>query len=220
MGGRHVVLIGRNGGEVLRILKAGNPGEPSTVAFDLALGFSSFEEETSAVFNNFSFIQTSANDGLGDGVDRDLIVIASGTEKKVAIVDLMSGSPEGSIVTMRDDAEMTARRNRREVEWVVGTSYVWIDGSGQAELYILDIDRKEIVRTINGITTTKMLSVENFAAKRTNQLISQQVSAAIADLPVVDLTEPDIVIMKNTDVKISDTQLAGVIEDDSDIDAV
>ena len=27
--GRHVVLVGRNGGEVLRILKAGEPGEPS-----------------------------------------------------------------------------------------------------------------------------------------------------------------------------------------------
>lgn len=218
--GRFVVLVGRNGGEVLRIIKTGEPGVPSTVAFDLSLGFSTFEEETSAVHTDFAFIQTSASDEMGDGVDRDLIIIASGTENKVALVDISSGSPVVTIVTMRDDAAMTARRNRREVEWVVGTSYVWIDGSGQAELYILDIDRKEIVRTINGITTTKMLSVENFAAKRTNQLISQQVSAAIADLPVVDLTEPDIVIMKNTDVKVSDTQLAGVIEDDSDIDAV
>jgi len=227
--GRHVVLIGRNGGEVLRILKAGNPGEPSTVAFDLALGFSSFEEETSAVFNDFSFIQTSASDGMGDGVDRDLIVIASGTENKVAIVDLMSGSPEVSMVTMRDDAEMTARRNRRQVEWVVGTPYVWIDGTGGEEVYVLDVDKKEMVRSISGVTTTKMLSVENYAAKRTAELISQQITAAIADIPVaptetkttVDSSSSDMKAMEE-DPDILTSQLTNTeqYEDDSDIDPV
>ena len=159
------------------------------MAYDLALGFSNFEEEDSAVFNDFAFIQTSASDGMGDGVDRDLIVIASGTENKVAIVDLMSGAPETTIVEMRDDAEMSARKNRRQVEWVIGTSYVWIDGTGAEDVYVLDVDKKEMVRTITGVTTTKMISVENYAAKRTAELISQQITAAIADIPEPTKTE-------------------------------
>merc|ERR1711935_909088 len=234
--GRHIVLVGRNGGEVLRILKAGAPGEVSTVAYDLALGFTNFEEEESAVFNDFAFIQTSASDGMGDGVDRDLIVIASGTENKVAIVDLMSGEPVTTIVTMRDDAEMSARRNRRQVEWVIGTSYVWIDGTGAEDVYVLDVDKKEMVRTITGVTTTKMLSVENYAAKRTAELISQQITAAIADIP--EPTQPQTqtqsttndntdaqtttLTTDNTDVQQQALEVSSgpEYEDDSDIDLV
>merc|ERR1711935_677632 len=209
--GRHIVLVGRNGGEVLRILKAGAPGEVSTVAYDLALGFTNFEEEESAVFNDFAFIQTSASDGMGDGVDRDLIVIASGTENKVAIVDLMSGEPVTTIVTMRDDAEMSARRNRRQVEWVVGTSYVWIDGTGAEDVYVLDVDKKEMVRTITGVTTTKMLSVENYAAKRTAELISQQITAAIADIP--EPTQPQTQTQTETQTQ---TQTQSTTNDNTD----
>lgn len=176
--GRHVVLVGRNGGEVVRILAAGAAGEKSTVAFDLELGFSTFEEEDSAVFNDFAFIQTTKE---VEGVDRDMIIIASGTENKVAMVDVSSGTPQVTIVTMRDDSDMTARRNRRQVEWIAGTPYVWIDGTGSEEVYVLDIDAKKMVKTITGQTTTKMLSVENFAAKRTADLISEQIKAAIAD---------------------------------------
>jgi len=177
--GRHVVLVGRNGGEVVRILAAGAAGEKSTVAFDLELGFSTFEEEESAVFNDFAFIQTTKE---VEGVDRDMIIIASGTENKVALVDVISGTPQVTIVTMRDNSDMSARRNRRQVEWVAGTPYVWIDGTGSEEVYVLDIDAKKMVKTITGQTTTKMISVENFAAKRTADLISQQIKAAIADL--------------------------------------
>ena len=110
-----------------------------------------------------------------------MIIIASGTENKVALVDVSSGTPQVTIVTMRDDSDMSARKNRRQVEWVAGTPYVWIDGTGSEEVYVLDIDAKKMVKTITGQTTTKMLSVENFAAKRTADLISEQIKAAIAD---------------------------------------
>merc|ERR1712194_300132 len=188
--GRHVVLVGRNGGQVVRFLKAGEPGKPSTVAFDLELGFSTFEEETSAVFSDFSFVQTSASDGMSDGIDR----------------------------------YMTARRNRRQVEWVVGTPYVWIDGTGAEEVYILNVDTKEIVRVLTDITTTKMMSVENFAAKRTASLISQQINAAIADLPVPEpVPEPVKTAAADETETTSQTTTAAVataIKDDSDIDPV
>ena len=52
------------------------------------------------------------SDSMGDGVDRDIIIIASGKENKVAILDVSSGIPEISIVSMRDDTELTPRRYR------------------------------------------------------------------------------------------------------------
>merc|ERR1712106_2365 len=76
--GRHVVLVGRNGGQVIRILKAGVNGAISTVAIDLELGFSTVDEETSVVYNDFAFIQTAVDDDImNTGIARDLIVIES-----------------------------------------------------------------------------------------------------------------------------------------------
>ena len=45
--GRYIVLAGRNGGEIVRILSASKPSEEPTVAFELALGFYTLDEETS-----------------------------------------------------------------------------------------------------------------------------------------------------------------------------
>jgi len=182
--GRHIVLVGRNGGEVIRILKAGANGAPSTVAFDLALGFSTEGEETSVVFNDFAFIQTGKDDGIDGmpGVERDIIVIASGTENKVAIIDISGAENKVNIIELRDDTAMSAKKNRRQVEWCVGTPFVWVDGAGEDEMYVLNVDTKEIVTTIMGLKSKKMISVENYAAKRTAELISQQINGAVTDL--------------------------------------
>merc|ERR1712238_289621 len=148
---------GRNGGEVIRILKAGANGAPSTVAFDLALGFSTEGEETSVVFNDFAFIQT----GKDDGID--------------------------------------------------GTPFVWVDGAGEDEMYVLNVDTKEIVTTIMGLKSKKMISVENYAAKRTAELISQQINGAVTDLS------------GNLGSLLSASQSSApntVAEDDNDIDPV
>merc|ERR1712238_299005 len=192
---------GRNGGEVIRILKAGANGAPSTVAFDLALGFSTEGEETSVVFNDFAFIQTGKDDGIDGmpGVERDIIVIASGAENKVNIIEL------------RDDTAMSAKKNRRQVEWCVGTPFVWVDGAGEDEMYVLNVDTKEIVTTIMGLKSKKMISVENYAAKRTAELISQQINGAVTDLS------------GNLGSLLSASQSSApntVAEDDNDIDPV
>merc|ERR1719162_1554393 len=128
---------------------------------------------------------------------------------------------------MRDDTELTARRNRRQVEWVVGTQYVWIDGTNQEEIYVLDIDSKQVIRTVKGVPTTKMLSVENFAAKRTNDLIAQRISAAISDfVPDMMGTDQDTDKSKGKDedtsysVKSEISALSESTDDDNDIDPV
>jgi len=183
--GRFIVLVGFNGGEVLRVLKMGAPDEKSSVAFDLELGFDKTDAEKSNVFNDFAFIQT---DGSEDGIKRDMIIVGSGTENKIAIVDMLkldaSGHPELTIVTLSASEESSSNRNRRQVEWVVGTPFVWIDGTASEEVYVANIDEKTAVRTITGVKTSKMLSVENYERKRIASLISDQImmqqSAAIA----------------------------------------
>lgn len=174
--GRHIVLVGRNGGEVLRILEAGANGEKSKVLYDLELGFSTVDQEDSAVYNDFAFIQSN---GEEDGIKRDMIVIAAGTENTVALVDLMqtdsSGNPKVIKVSLSSNEEVTARRNRRQVEWVIGTSYVWIDGTDAQEVYVVDIDKKTS-KTITGFTTSKMLSVENYERKRIAKLVAEQIA--------------------------------------------
>ena len=109
--GKYVVHISRTGGEVVRILLASNPGEESTIAFGLVLDFSMIDEETSAVYSDFAFLQTSASDYMGDSVDRYMTIIVSGTERKVEIIDVSIESPEISIVTMKNDTELTEWRN-------------------------------------------------------------------------------------------------------------
>jgi len=207
--GRHVVLVGRNGGQVIRILKAGVNGAISTVAIDLELGFSTVDEETSVVYNDFAFIQTAVDDDImNTGIARDLIVIASGTENKVAFIDITDDKNDVTIVTLSNSAVMTAKKNRRQVEWCVGTPYVWVDGASADEMYILNIDTKQMVTTIQGINSKKMISVENYAAKRTADLIAQQMMAAVTDTDEVNVNSvnPAPVVVQN--------------KDDSDIDPV
>lgn len=175
--GRHIVLVGRNGGEVLRILRTGQTGQKSTVAYDLELGFTTTNAEKTAVYNDFAFIQTDETD---DGVVRDMIVIASGTENKVALVDLLNIDANGkpSVVTLNlgSNEELTANRNRRQVEWVVGTPYVWIDGASKNEVYVVHIDQKKNIRTIEGPNTAKMITIENYERKRIAKLVADQIT--------------------------------------------
>ena len=111
------------------------------VVFDLELGFSTVDEKTSAVFSDFTFIKTSDQD-MGGNINRDMVIIASEIEHKVAIVDILSGSSVLTVVSLRYETFMTAQRNRRQVEWVIGTPYIWIDGTSDRELYVLNTDTK------------------------------------------------------------------------------
>jgi len=223
--GRHIVLVGRNGGEVLRILAAGEPGEKSTVAFDLALGFSTVDEEDSAVYNDFAFIQTGSGSGEPE---RDIIVIGSGTENKVAIIDIANGN-KVTIVDLptQSDGEMTARRNRRQIEHAKGTPYVWIDGTGELEMYVLNVDDATIVTTLTGLATTKMISVENYAAKRTADLIAQQIMGSVSDMQakIDNMEKKTTQSTGNSQTSTSSTTMSSgantvVKDDDSDIDPV
>ena len=137
----------------------------------MELGFDSTGEEDSAVFNDFAFVQTHSH--TDDHVYRDMIIVASGTENQVALVDMTKGYPMVTKITLSTSTDLTARRNRRQVEWVRGTPFVWIDGTDtdEGEVYVINVDTKSLVRTITGVKTTKMLNVENYERKHTMDLI-------------------------------------------------
>jgi hypothetical protein len=137
----------------------------------LELGFDSTGEEDSAVFNDFAFVQTHSH--TDDHVYRDMIIVASGTENQVALVDMTKGYPMVTKITLSTSTDLTARSNRRQVEWVRGTPFVWIDGTDtdEGEVYVINVDTKSLVRTITGVKTTKMLNVENYERKHTMDLI-------------------------------------------------
>ena len=138
----------------------------------MELGFDTTGEEDSAVFNDFAFVQTHSH--TDDHVYRDMIIVPSGTENQVALVDMTKGYPMVTKITLSTSTDLTARSNRRrQVEWVRGTPFVWIDGTDtdEGEVYVINVDTKSLVRTITGVKTTKMLNVENYERKHTMDLI-------------------------------------------------
>ena len=126
-----------------------------TVFADLELGFNSTSYKDKQVHSDFAFIEI-------DG--KTIIVFVSATENRAAIVDITNGanSIKTSYVKIAD-GRTTARGLGRQNEWAVGTPYVWIDGSGKQEVYVLDVVNKKVMITIKGVFTTKILSVQNYA---------------------------------------------------------
>jgi hypothetical protein len=213
--GRFIVLVGHNGGTTIRILETGEPSEKSTVWADLELGFNATYHEDDVVYSDFAFVEQ-------DG--KDIIVFVSGTENRAAIVDITGGA--GSIKTsyiMLAEGESTSRRLRRQIEWAVGTPYVWIDGTGNQEIYVIDVMKGELVSKLEGISTTKMLSVQNYAKMAQDKMQMEAIQAAIdAQLAVNEKALADAADNKPKEVVQVKTQESATAPytDDDDIDVV
>merc|ERR1712238_436423 len=153
--GRFIVLIGHNGGTTIRVLETGATSEKSTIWADLSLGFNATYHEDDVVHGDFAFVEK-------DG--KDIIVFVSGTENRAAVVDITGGASDIKTTYVNlAEGESTSNRLRRQIEWAAGTNYVWIDGTANKEVYIIDVMSAELVTTLTGISTTKMLSVQNYA---------------------------------------------------------
>lgn len=216
--GKHIVMLGRNGGTSIRVLATGAPGKPSTVFADLKLGFNSTTYEEDQVFNDYAFID---NDG------KKMIVFAAGTENKVAIIDVTDGTADVTYVTF-SEGPLTSYRERRQVEWAVGTNYVWVDGAGNDEVYVIDVMSKSLVNTISNVETTRLLSVDNHARNVQNSIMQEYIESMItADREA----NPPQVIKETTQIvkEVEETQTVSAqsatgttepYEDDNDIDLV
>jgi len=217
--GKYIVLIGRNGGTSVRILKAGATNEKSTVFADLELGFNSTTYEDDQIFTDFAFVEQ-------DG--KSLFVIVAGTENRAAIVDL--DNINNPVFVQLAIGENTARRRRRQVEWAVGTPYVWVDGTGESEIYVIDAMKGVLVNTIEGLYTSKLLSVQNYAkmneARMQQELIDEAIaaSAALQESMKAEATGNSATTESsgklNVEAAAAESASQNNYTDDNDIDAV
>merc|ERR1712207_29566 len=115
------------------------------------------------IYNDFAFI----NNG-----EMDIGVFGSSTENKLAIVDFSTNPPSTSKITLTEKVKEDGFWERRQVEWAVGTDYVWVEGSEYDEIYVVDVVQKIVVKTITGINPRQMVSVNN--VQREQQAIMVQ----------------------------------------------
>ena len=169
----YIVLLGKNGGKTVRVLAAGSEGSPSKILADLELDFNRTGFETLSVAKDFAFVER-------DG--KTLFVMPSGTEHKVAIVDFTDGGKfETTYVAFSSDKEFDrggAPHGRyRQVEWAVGTDYVWTNDSSNDEVYVIDVIQGRLVKTIPAIESTRLVSVQNFERVRMRDELLEEMRA-------------------------------------------
>jgi len=137
----------------------------STVHADLVLGFNTTGVMDDNVYEDFAFVG-------------DIAVFGSSTENKLAIVDFSTDPPVTSKITLTDKAKEDGFWERRQVEWAVGTDYVWVEGSEYEEIYVVDIVKKMVVKTITGIDPRKMVSVNNVQREQQAIMVQNMISEA------------------------------------------
>merc|ERR1711957_3448 len=96
-------------------------------------------------------------------------------------------------------------------------------GTGELEMYVLNVDDATIVTTLTGLATTKMISVENYAAKRTADLIAQQIMGSVSDMQakIDNMEKKTTQSTGGSSTATSSTASSTVVtDDDSDIDPV
>ena len=152
----YVVLLGKNGGKTIRVLECGENGSPSRVLVDLKFNFDRTGFETLSVAKDFAFVEKK------DGTT--LFVMPSGTEHKVGIVNFSSGNFETTYVKFSDkefDRGQAPHGRYRQVEWAVGTDYVWTNDSSNDEAYVIDVIHGKLVKTISD-ANSRFVSVQNW----------------------------------------------------------
>jgi len=111
---------------------------------------------------------------------------------------------------------------------------VWVDGTNAAEVYVIDVETKQKIRTIEGIKTTKILAVQNFAkiqqAKEQQEAVAAAIKAAMDAQMSSSSSSEDIMMSSESSSSSSDPSMVTAMakddanpptkDDDNDIDAV
>jgi len=158
--GKYIVLMGNDGGQNLRVLQAGENGVASTIVADVPVAF---EGGTPAQFvvSDYAFVTNN---------DKTILVVAASTDNNVALIDMDTNPPTMRKLALTSASEKTAGSSR-QVEWAIGTEYVWINGDDADEMYVVQIPGDDIMAATVASTMTavsqKMLFVKNW--ERANQ---------------------------------------------------
>jgi hypothetical protein len=167
--GQHIVLFANDGGKNVRVLQAGENGQASTVAFDLAVNFENVPPGEQAI-SDFAFI---------DWNDRTILALASGYDNNLVLADLSTTPPTINKVSLSTSASSTGGTSGRMIEWVYGTEYLWVDGSANEEIYVLKLDANggaAVHHTISEAPVSKMIYVENFGQRAVEKLMAEMIA--------------------------------------------
>mmetsp|Transcript_29505 Transcript_29505/g.45272 ORF Transcript_29505/g.45272 Transcript_29505/m.45272 type:complete len:533 (+) Transcript_29505:710-2308(+) len=183
--GKWIVLLGNDGGKNIRLMQPGKNGESSKSSIrDVAMDFEGGTPGKTVV-SDVTFIQDES---------REILIVGASTDNHIVLVDLKTFATRKMNVAP-GVAESTGGRSRN-VEWAIGTDYVWINGGESKEAYILKISggisSAVIHKTLTDISAGNMLSVDNYERKRAASLAQQLsiVQPVVPDGPVVTSSTP------------------------------
>jgi hypothetical protein len=144
----------------MRILRAGKNGKPSTVAYDIPLGFNH-------TMRDFLLIEDD---------DRKIVIMASNEQNVLHMANLNEVNPKVHSFTFKE-GENTG--DRRQLEWAEGTDYAWISGRANDavamhETYVIEIpgnnlEGTKVVKTLKGVSASKMKYVINVEREQLRQ---------------------------------------------------
>jgi hypothetical protein len=206
--GQHIVLLANDGGKNVRVLQAGENGQASTVAFDLAVNFENVPPGEQAI-SDFAFI---------DWNDRTILALASGYDNNLVLADLSTTPPTINKVSLSTSASPTGGTSGRMIEWVYGTEYLWVDGSANEEIYVLKLDANggaAVHHTISEAPVSKMIYVENFGQRAVEKLMAEMIATTQGEVDS-DTTETEggtssSDTAPNTDLLLQQMEEAGLL---------
>jgi hypothetical protein len=205
--GQHIVMFASDGGKNVRVLKAGENGQASTIAFDLAVNFENVPPGTQAI-SDFAFI---------DWNDRTILALASGYDNNLVLADLSTTPPTINKVSLSTSASPTGGTSGRMIEWAYGTEYLWVDGSANEEIYILKLDANggaAVHRTITEAPVSKMIYVENFGQRAVDKLMAELIATTTQvedDSPTTETEGNDSDAAPDTDLLLQQMEEAGLL---------
>lgn len=113
------------------------------------------------VISDFAFVQDE---------NRDILVLGASTDNNIVLVDLRSDSMTTRKLDLAPGVAESTGGSSRNLEWAVGTNYVWVDGAESEEQYIINIssgiNSAKVARTMGGIASGNMMSVNNYERMR------------------------------------------------------
>ena len=131
----------------------------------LNMDFNSTIAEDISAFDDFAWVQTA---------DKNLFVVASATDFKLALVDMSQSDPTVEYITLSDKTFGPDDRIRdRQIEWVQGSNYVWVSGRTEAQVYVVDIVKKEVVKTFTDVEANKLVSVKSRQYENIADMVNQ-----------------------------------------------
>uniref|UniRef100_A0A7S3QDE8 Uncharacterized protein n=2 Tax=Eukaryota TaxID=2759 RepID=A0A7S3QDE8_9STRA len=160
--GKWILLLPNDGGQYVRVLKAGGNGSSSTLVTDIKVNFEGGTPGKTVV-SDFAFIQQS---------DRDILVLGASSDNHVVLIDLRSNQTNMDMVKLdlAPGVSESTGGSSRKLEWAVGTDYVWVDGGESMEQYIIKIpdgiSSAKVDRTLGAVTAGNMLYVNNYERLR------------------------------------------------------